>query len=217
MTSPTTSNTHTPASEVPAFEAMTFRAFLDLLAAKTPAPGGGAAASAAGAIAASLARMVVNYSFGKKMLSQHEPMLRSAFDRLRLAADLLMKLADEDAAAYGTVNELSRLPEADPRRAGLAIAQAAAVQIPLAVMAACVDMLILMKDLTATTNRQLRSDLGISAVIAEAASRSSWWNVFINAGFITDEKQRTAWLAEANRMRDHSVDLARDVEKACAA
>ncbi len=202
----------------PAFESMTIRSFLDRLAAKAPTPGGGAAASMIAALSASLAGMVVNYSIGKKTLSQHEPALQGAIQRLRRASDLALRLADEDAAAYGAVNELSRLPESDPRRlAELPAAQAAAVQIPLAVMAACVDLLLLMKDLAGITNRQLRSDLGIAAVLAEAGCRSSWWNVAINAGFVANPLKGEAWLAEANQMREHSRSLCAEVEKACAA
>lgn len=205
-------------SPTPAFESMTLRGFLDLLAAKSPTPGGGAAASVVGSVAASLAAMVVNYSVGKKSLSQHHTALASALERLRRASDLLIRLADEDAAAYGAVNELSRLPEDDERRkAELTAAQEASVQIPLAVMAACVDLLLLMKELGGSTNPQLRSDLGIAAVIAEGAGRSSWWNVFINAGFVGNRLKGEAWLAEAGQMRTRCVELAREVERACEA
>ncbi|MCG3123258.1 MAG: hypothetical protein GIKADHBN_01668 [Phycisphaerales bacterium] len=202
--------------KIPAFESMTVRAFLDLLAAKTPAPGGGAAASIVGAVSASLAAMVVNYSIGKKSLSQHVDALGSSRDRLKRASDLMMRLADEDAAAYGLVNELSRLPDGDGRKAAdLPAAQAAAVQIPLAVMAACVDLLMLYRDLAVITNRQLRSDLGIAGVLAAAACESSWWNVAINAGFVADERQRASWMAEARAMREQAMSLGGEVEAAC--
>ncbi len=202
-------------AEVPAFEAMTVRGFLDVLAAKTPTPGGGAAASVIGAVAASLAGMVVSYSVGKKSLSEHQTALIEAAARLRRGSELMIRLADEDAAAYGAVNELSRLPEGDPRRAELPAAQDASVQVPLAVMAACVDLLMLMKELAGITNRQLRSDLGIAAVAAESAGRSSWWNVFINASFVPDQARSAAWLAEAGHMREQCVTLAREVEGNC--
>lgn len=195
---------------------MTLRSFLDVLAAKAPTPGGGAAASVIGAVAASLAGMVVNYSIGKKTLSQHEPALKDAIGRLHRASDLMLELADEDAAAYGLVNELSRLPEGDARRAAeLPAAQIASGQIPLAVMAACVDLLMLMEELAGITNRQLRSDLGIAAVAAEGAGRSSWWNVYINASFLTEESTKNAWIQDADRMKLRCTELAAKVEMAC--
>ncbi len=195
---------------------MTLRSFLDVLAAKAPTPGGGAAASVVGAVAASLAGMVVNYSLGKKALSQHQVTLEDAIKRLHNASDLMLKLADEDAAAYGAVNELSKLPENDARRVKeLPPAQAASGQIPLAVMAACVDLLMLMDELSTITNKQLRSDLGIAAVAAEGAGRSSWWNVYINASFLEDEATKRAWMIEADAMKAKCVQIAEKVEMAC--
>src|SRR5262245_33046677 len=85
---------------------LTLHDFLAQVGAKTPAPGGGAVASAAGAIAAALAKMVVSYSIGKKSLAEHQPMLQQAAGSLERASALLLALADEDAAAYGLVNEL---------------------------------------------------------------------------------------------------------------
>src|SRR4051812_31791558 len=159
------------------FGASTFDQFLASVAAKTPAPGGGAVASAVGALAAALAQMVVSYSVGKKALVEHEPRLKEAAAILERARGLLLELAEEDAAAYGTVNELQKLAADDPRRAGLGAANSASVQVPLAVMAACVDLLRLFETLGPITNKQLRSDLAIAAILAEAAARASRWDV----------------------------------------
>ncbi|MBM4107915.1 MAG: cyclodeaminase/cyclohydrolase family protein [Phycisphaerae bacterium] len=162
--------------------AVPFGTLLEQVAAKTPTPGGGAVASAVGALAAALAGMVVSFSLGKKSLAPHAPALEDARARLERARALMLRLADEDAAAYGLCNELSRLPETDPRRAAEhAPALRACVQIPEAVAAACVDLLRLMDTLGPITNRHLRSDLGLAAELAEAAVRASNWNVWINS------------------------------------
>src|SRR3954462_11770964 len=114
------------------FASTTLHEFLTQTAAKTPTPGGGAVASAVGALSAALAQMVVSYSLGKKNLADHQPRLNDAAHILERARGLLMELAEEDAAAYGLVNELQKLPETDPRRAQLPAANAASVQVPLA-------------------------------------------------------------------------------------
>ena len=45
------------------------------------APGGGSVAALAGALAAAMGEMVLNYSIGKKDLAAHEPVLREACTR----------------------------------------------------------------------------------------------------------------------------------------
>lgn len=199
------------------FASMTFRDFLDQTSAKTPTPGGGAVASAVGALAGALGGMVVSYSIGKKSLAAHEPVLRDAAAVLANARTLMLALAEEDAQAYGLVNELMRLPESDPRRmAEEPAAILASARVPLAAMAASVDLLRLFGALAPVTNRQLRSDLGIAAVLAEAACRSSEWNVRVNVALIKDAGAKSSIEHDASRMLAESVRLCRAVEAACA-
>lgn len=194
-----------------------FGALLEQVSAKTPTPGGGAVASAVGALAAALAGMVVSFSLGKKNLAAHTPALEDARARLERARALLLRLADEDAAAYGLCNELSRLPESDARRAAeYPAALRAAVQIPEAVAAACVDLLRLMDTLAPITNLQLRSDLGLAAELAEAAVRASNWNVWINTQGLPAPDAVDAH--ERSRLaRDSARDLLERVRTACRA
>jgi formiminotetrahydrofolate cyclodeaminase len=159
--------------------------------------------------------MVVSYSVGKKSLAQHEPRLQESTKVLERARGLLLELADEDAAAYGTVNELSKLPEGDPRRAGLPAATAASVQVPLAVMAACVDLLRHFETLAPITNKQLRSDLAIAAVLADATVRASRWNVAVNVAFLADAKAVEPTNKAAAGLVTESARLCGIVEKAC--
>lgn len=173
--------------------AIPFGDLLESVAAKTPTPGGGAVASAVGALAAALAGMVVSYSVGKKTLAAHEPLLQEARAELTRARTLLLRLADEDAAAYGLVNELQKLPETDSRRvAELPAALQAAADVPLAAMALSVDLLRMYQDLVPKTNKFLHSDLGIATVLAEAANRSSAWNVAANMNGLPPEQAASA-------------------------
>ncbi len=161
---------------------MRFADFLSAVAAKSPAPGGGAVASASGALASALAQMVVNYSIGKKGLLEQQEDLRLSATKLERARAMFLELADEDAAAYGHLNALQKLPPNDARRiAELPQAQLLAVQVPRSVAATAIDLLRLFEHLAPITNRYLRSDLGIAADLAEATVRAALWNVRINA------------------------------------
>src|SRR5438045_9683812 len=74
--------------------------FLSALAAKQPAPGGGSVAALAGALAAAMGEMVLNYSVGKKDLAAHEPPLREALIELTRARAMLIELLIEDQLAF---------------------------------------------------------------------------------------------------------------------
>ena len=73
------------------------RAFLDQLAARTPAPGGGGAAAVAGAMAAALVAMAARFS-GARLPDAGD--LAAQADELRRRA---AGLADLDARAYQSV------------------------------------------------------------------------------------------------------------------
>lgn len=189
--------------------------FLSDLAAKQPTPGGGAVAGVCGALSAALAQMVVSYSLGKKNLAQHQPLLENAAHRLERARSIFLELADEDAAAYALVNELSRLPEGDPRRArDLPGATQAAVGVPMSAAAAAVDTLRLMRTLCGTSNAHLRSDLAIAAVLAEATARAARWNVLINLSTPTPET--AAQRAQVDALAADAHRLSAEIEIACA-
>ncbi len=200
---------------------MTFREqpihqFLADLAAKRPTPGGGAVAGLCGALSSALAQMVVSYSVGKKNLAAHQPLLENAAHRLERARSIFLSLAEEDAEAYALVNELSRLPDTDPRKAReLPAAAQAAVAVPMSVAAAALDTLRLMRSLCGTSNPHLRSDLAIAAVLTEATARAARWNVLINLSSPVPGLDAAQLRSQVDRMTDDARRLCMDVERAC--
>jgi methenyltetrahydrofolate cyclohydrolase len=177
-------------------EGSSFSDLLGAVAAKQPAPGGGAVASMTGAISVALAQMVVNYSIGKKKLAAHETALQKALDRLDKAKEAMLELAHEDAAAYELVNGLMKLPADDDRRiAELLTAVRAATQAPMSTAAAGVNLLRLYDSLAPMTNPYLHSDLVIAAILAQAAVDSSAQNVKVNLPLL----EETIGAAEAGK------------------
>src|SRR4051795_8761117 len=93
----------------------TIAAFLDQLAARVPAPGGGATAALHAAQAAALLAMVARYSDGARYDAALMNRVVTEADGLR---DEALTLAEADAAAFGAVAEAYRLPkETDEQRA----------------------------------------------------------------------------------------------------
>ncbi len=191
-------------SPTPAIARLPLETFLADLSAKTPAPGGGAAACASGAIAAALGGMVVAYSVGKKDLAAHRGLLESVGERLARGRAMLLQLADEDAAAYAWLNTLQKLPAGDAKRAREEPAAAAAcVQIPLSAMAVCVEVLAALGELIGTSNPHLRSDLIASAILAEGACRAGRENVRVNLPLLAPVERE-----QALREMDHLAESA---------
>ncbi len=194
-----------------------FSQFLSQIAAKTPTPGGGAVACATGALAAALAGMVVSYSVGKKSLADHKADLERAAHTLENTRSVFLELGEEDAAAYGLVNELMRLPEGDARRKNeLPAAMKASIQVPMAAIAAAADLLRLCERLAPITNTQLHSDLGIAVTLAEAAAKASLWNVRVNAGVLGDEAEKRRWMEQARGLIAETGARAAALERAIA-
>jgi len=186
---------------------------LTAVAAKTPTPGGGAVACAAGALAAALAGMVVSYSVGKKDLAPHKDTLLAAQHELTRARAMFLTLADEDAAAYGLLNELQRLPEADPRRvAEYAGAVRASVNVPLAAVAAAEELARRCSALVPMSNKFLSSDLVVAAILAAAAAESAACNVRINFPLLTEAAERDALAETLSTMLTRTHEFANSVK-----
>lgn len=197
-------------------ETLTLSQLLDDLAAKTPAPGGGAVAGTVGALAGALGEMVVAYSVGKKSLAQHADEHENAVKRLRMARSLMLALAHEDAQAYGLLSEIRRLPEDDPRRIEEEPeVRAAVLGAPRATMAAAMDLLRLLESLAPITNTWLHSDLAVAAVLAEATARSAWWNVRVNLS-LADEAERSGIVRDGLASLEDARARRERIERACA-
>jgi len=194
---------------------MDVKTCLEHLASKTPAPGGGASASIAGATAAATAGMVLAYSVSKKSLAAYREELASASVRVAEMVTDFLGLADEDAEAYAALNALQRLPEDNERRQAEepgAVERATAV--PQRALELGGELRELLEALPAKTNPQLKSDLAIAAVLAEAACAAAAWNVRVNAPSLP-EGTRAPLLGRVETAVRSAGETRGRVEKAC--
>jgi formiminotetrahydrofolate cyclodeaminase len=77
-------------------------------------------------------------------------------------------------------------------------------------------LLRLVESLAPITNKFLRSDLAIAAVLGEAAARSAWWNVLVNLALIPDADERGRVQRSSLAMVDDAAERRVRVERACA-
>ena len=195
----------------------TIETFLEQLAARVPAPGGGATAALHAAQAAALVAMVARYSDSAKYADHAEEIatITSTADRLRHNA---LGLAEEDAAAFTAVTEAYRLPkgtaeEAAARSAAIGRALVAAAQVPAIVVAVAEQVLGLAEQILPIGNRNVVSDVAAAAEAARAAATTGRVNVEVNLGGITDP---ATW-GELAAVVDTVDDLVLRAEKVTAA
>lgn len=165
--------------------------FLDAAAAKQPTPGGGSVTALAGALAASMGEMVVNYSVDKKDLEPFVGELKPALTEYHRARHLLLQLMVEDQQAYTALTAARKLPETSPKRATeLPAALAAAIRAPQAMAATACAVLELCDRIVNFVNPWLLSDLAVCADLSMATVRCAVYNVRVNLADVTDQAER---------------------------
>jgi methenyltetrahydrofolate cyclohydrolase len=177
--------------------------FLERLAARVPAPGGGAAAAVQAAHGAALLGMVARYTTGKQY-AQHEDTIGriiSEVDELRVLA---LRLADADAEAFTVVNKAYRLPsssEEERAARSTAIAQALihAAWPPAQVISVAAMVVDLAEALAPIGNRNVISDVAAAAEAARAAVAIARVNIEINLASITDAQAGLEMIAEEGK------------------
>lgn len=166
---------------------LTLEEFLARLAAREPTPGGGAVAALVGALAASLGRMVAAYTLGNEKFAANEPEVRAINKRLDRAGQMLCRLIDEDAAAYGVLSEAFKLDRSDPdRKQRIAGAAGLAGSVPLETAALAARIRRDLKALCEIGNPMLRSDAEAAMQLARAAAQAAAENVRANLSLMSE-------------------------------
>ncbi len=172
----------------------TIGTFLDKLAARLPAPGGGATAALHAAQAAALLAMVARYSGGPKYASQAQAISVVLEEADRLRADCLDLMAadaaafDIVAAAYALARDTGEQKAA--RSAAISVALVAAAEPPAAVIGAASRLLGLAEELLPIGNRSVIADVAAAAEAIRAALATARVNVEVNVSGGTDDAAR---------------------------
>lgn len=160
--------------------------YLDDLASRKPAPGGGSAAALVAALGASLISMVANFTIGKEKYKQIKGKMQKILTKsedLKLAME---KLIDEDVKVYKRLSEIYKSKQKDSSVIQVALKEAASV--PFEVCRLSVDAMKLCPVLAREGNPNLISDVDVAVHLLNAAFLSGLVNVEINFKNITDKE-----------------------------
>ncbi len=144
--------------------------YLDDLAAKLPAPGGGSAAALTAALGASLLSMVVNFTLGKPKYAKHENELKKILEKSEKLRKEFLNLVDLDVKAYQSKNIRS------------------ALNVPFVLCRLCFEGIRLCIPLVKKGNINLISDVAVAAILLEGAFACAYVNVEINLKSLGDKR-----------------------------
>jgi formiminotetrahydrofolate cyclodeaminase len=185
---------------------------LSAFAARTPTPGGGAAAAIAGALGASLCLMAVRFSVGRKGMEARHGDLSSAEQALSTALDRLLPMAEKDCAAYDAVSAAYKLPKGTEEEKAARGAQVqrglfGAMAVPQELLGLIVEVLRHAATVADAINPNLASDLATGAELLRAGAEGAALNVRINAASIEDKAAAATFGKRADAVLERVREL----------
>jgi len=185
---------------------MTVADFVEETASESPAPGGGSVAAAVGAFGAALATMVANLSAHKRGWDDRWEEFSNWAEKGKAYYVELMRLVDEDTAAFNAVMAAFGLPqdsdaEKNARKQAIHAATKRAIEVPLRVMETALSSMEVIQAMAKIGNPNSISDAGVAALCARTAVLGAFLNVKINVGTLEDQGFVTGILSRGERLK----------------
>ncbi len=191
---------------------LTVKAFADMTASESPAPGGGSVSAYLGALGAALGTMVANLSATKKGWESRIDEFSDWAEKGQVIKDKLVKAVDEDTAAFNRIMAAFGLPknteeEKKTRKNAINLATISAIEVPYKVMQLSLESMQLIKAMAENGNPNSVSDAGVGALCARSAVLGAHLNVKINAGGLSDKTSIQTLLDDAEKIEKQALEL----------
>lgn len=160
--------------------------FVEVLASKAPTPGGGGAAAAGGALGMALGSMVANLTVGKKAYADKQDDIYRILGEAKVIQDKFLAAVDADAAGYGKLNAVFKMPKGPERDEAMEIESKNACAVPIEICELALQAIKLHEKLVNCGNKMAISDVTCGVLFCEAALVSGMLNVKINLNSIKD-------------------------------
>ena len=159
----------------------TLKLYLNELAARRPAPGGGSASALTGALGCALLSMTCNFTLGKEKYKEVEPRIKQTLTQTEGLRKRLLALVDLDVKAYYKVfNSRKGKPGVYQRNL------ISATNVPLEICRLALAGYQLCPLLTKIANKYLISDVRAGKELLKSCFKSAEFNVIINLPEIND-------------------------------
>lgn len=183
---------------------MSLNDFIAVAASKSHTPGGGNVSAVVATLAASMVAMVGNLTVANKKYEEFHSQAQAQVDRLMGVIDKLKELTNADIAAFDHYMGCFKLPkdtdeQKKARAAALEDAAQKATLVPLEICKCCLEIIKEADELSKYGNKMAISDVGVGAMVGEAALRACMLSVDINVPSIKDQ----AFVAKVKAAREN--------------
>jgi glutamate formiminotransferase/formiminotetrahydrofolate cyclodeaminase len=184
---------------------MTVRAFVEEVASRSSAPGGGSVSAAVAAMGAGLGAMVGKLTYGVRKFESVDVQMRKNIPALHDAATRLIPMIDADTTAFNDFMAALRMPrktdaEKNARAERMQEGLQKAIEIPLATMKIADGAWDAFCEMARYGNPASRSDLEVGAKALETGIWGAYKNVMINMADIRDEGFKEEVRHQADRL-----------------
>jgi glutamate formiminotransferase / formiminotetrahydrofolate cyclodeaminase len=195
---------------------LTTRHFIEEVASRSSAPGGGSVSAAIAAMGAGLGSMVGKLTLGVRKFENVDAKMRKLIPPLHQAAHALIPMIDADTSAFNDYVAALGLPkntEADRsyRAEQLQLGLKKAIDTPLSVMKTADAAWDALAKVAEYGNIASKSDVEVGARALEMGIWGAYKNVVINMADITDEAYKKETLALAESLKDRAEAMSRQV------
>jgi len=188
---------------------MSVRGFIEEIAARTSAPGGGSASAAMAAVGTGLGSMVAKLTYGVRKFENVDEQMRKQVPVLHELTRKLIPMIDADTSAFIEYMQGLKMPkgtkaERAARHTKMQAGLKTAINVPLTTMRlgdAAWDALC---EVARYGNPASKSDVQVGAKALETGIWGAFQNVLINMNDVRDENYKTKTLAEAEAIEKRS-------------
>jgi formiminotetrahydrofolate cyclodeaminase len=187
--------------------------FLEVLASKSPVPGGGGAAAIGGAMGMALSNMAGNLTLGKKKYAGVQDEVKELLEKGYKIMEALKALADKDAEVFKPLAQAYRLPADTPEQAKykeemIEECSKAACTAPLEIMHRSFEGIKILEKMGRIGSSMAISDVGCGVVFLKAALISGSLNIIINTNTIKDQEYVQAISQEMDDLLEKGCKIA---------
>jgi len=172
---------------------LSLKKFCQSVASDSFAPGGGCVSAFSGALSASLAKMVLNLTIGKKKYLEFDEENRKILHECEKISSMMIECVERDIDGCNQILQAMSLPketDTEKARRKLAMSEASkkANEAPLKVCELSLALLRIFNGSFGKVNRNTITDWACGALQAYSALEGAAMNAKINCGSIDDQK-----------------------------